>query len=95
MGKLLNIIPVSDLRQDAANILKKLKESKEPLIITQRGRAAAVMQSLESFEQSEHDKELLRLLAKGEKEIEVGEGYNLEDVLAEADLILSGKRKQL
>ncbi|SPD75203.1 Prevent-host-death family protein [uncultured Desulfobacterium sp.] len=92
MGKLMNIIPVSDLRQDAANILKKLKESKEPLIITQRGRAAAVMQSVETFEQSEHDKELLRLLAKGEREIEIGEGYDLETVLAEADLILNEKR---
>ncbi|GAG48259.1 unnamed protein product, partial [marine sediment metagenome] len=71
MGKLLNIIPVSDLRQDAAKVLKQLKDSKEPLIITQRGRAAAVMQSVESFEQSEHDKELLRLLAKGEREIEI------------------------
>ena len=92
MGKLLDIIPVSDLRQDAANILKKLKDTKEPLIITQRGRAAAVMQSVETFEQSEHEKELLRLLAKGEKEIEIGEGYDLEAVLAEADLILSGKQ---
>ena len=91
MGKLLNIIPVSDLRQDAAKVLKQLKDSKEPLIITQRGRAAAVMQRVESFEQSEHDKELLRLLAKGEREIGIGEGYDLEAVLAEADLILSGK----
>ena len=91
MGKLLNIIPVSDLRQDAAKVLKQLKDSKEPLIITQRGRAAAVMQSVESFEQSEHDKELLRLLAKGEREIGIGEGYDLEAVLAEADLILNGK----
>jgi prevent-host-death family protein len=91
MGKLSNIIPVSDLRQNAANILKKLKNTKEPLIITQRGRAAAVMQSVETFEQSEHDKELLRVLAKGEREIEIGEGYDLEAVLAEADLILSGK----
>jgi prevent-host-death family protein len=91
MGKLSNIIPVSDLRQNAANILKKLKTTKEPLIITQRGRAAAVMQSVETFEQSEHDKELLRVLAKGEREIEIGEGYDLEAVLAEADLILSGK----
>jgi len=91
MGKLLNIIPVSDLRKDAANILKRLKKLKDPLIITQRGRAAAVMQSVESFEQSEHDKELLRLLAKGEREIEIGEGYDLETVLAEADLILTGK----
>jgi prevent-host-death family protein len=91
MGKLLNIIPVSDLRQDAAKILKQLKHSKEPLIITQRGRAAAVMQSVETFEKSEHDKELLRLLAKGEREIDMGEGYDLEAVLAEADLILTGK----
>lgn len=91
MGKLLNIIPVSDLRQDAAKVLKQLKDSNEPLIITQRGRAAAVMQSVETFEQSEHDKELLRLLAKGEREIGTGEGYDLEAVLAEADLILTGK----
>jgi len=91
MGKLMNIIPVSDLRKDAAKVLKQLKKLNEPLIITQRGRAAAVMQSVESFEQSEHDKELLRLLAKGEREIEKGEGYTLESVLAEADLILAGK----
>jgi prevent-host-death family protein len=91
MGKLLNIIPVSDLRQNAAKVLKQLKDSKEPLIITQRGRAAAVMQSVETFEQSEHDKELLRLLAKGEREIGTGEGYDLKAVLNEAELILTGK----
>ena len=89
MGKLLDIIPVSDLRQNAAKILKHLKDSKEPLIITQRGRAAAVMLSVETFERSEHDKELLRLLAKGEREIGIGEGYDLEAVLAEADSILT------
>jgi len=89
MGKLLDIIPVSDLRQNAAKILKQLKDSKEPLIITQRGRAAAVMLSVETFKRSEHDKELLRLLAKGEREIGIGEGYDLEAVLAEADSILT------
>ena len=89
MGKLLNIIPVSDLRQDAAKVIKRVKESREPIVITQRGRAAAVMLSVEAFEQSERDRELLRLLAKGEKEIEAGEGHDLESVLAEADAILS------
>lgn len=88
MGKLLDIIPVSDLRQDTAKIMKHLQDSKEPLIITQRGRAAAVMISVEAYKQSEHDKELLRLLAKGDREIEIGEGYNLNDVLAEADALL-------
>jgi len=88
MGKLLDIIPVSDLRQDTAKIMKHLQGSREPLIITQRGRAAAVMISIEAYKQSEHDKELLRLLAKGDREIEIGEGYNLNNVLAEADALL-------
>jgi prevent-host-death family protein len=89
MGKLLNIIPVSDLRQDAAKVLKRVKNSRDPIVITQRGRAAAVMLSVEAFEQSERDRELLRLLVKGEKEIEAGEGHDLDSVLAEADALLS------
>jgi prevent-host-death family protein len=64
MGKLLNIIPVSDLRQDAAKVLKRVKDSREPLVITQRGRAAAVLLSVEAYEKAERDRELLRLLAR-------------------------------
>jgi len=89
MGKLSNIIPISDLRQDASNLLKQLRKSKEPLIITQRGRASAVMIGVEAYEESEHEKELLRLLAKGEKEIEIGQGYDLDTILSEADFLLS------
>ncbi len=37
MNKIINIIPVSDLRQDTANILKRLKKTSEPLVVTQRG----------------------------------------------------------
>ncbi|MBW1783981.1 MAG: type II toxin-antitoxin system Phd/YefM family antitoxin [Deltaproteobacteria bacterium] len=89
MGKLMNILPVSDLRQDAAKVLKKLRETKEPIVITQRGRAAAVMMGVEAYEKSEHDKELLHLLARGDREIEIGEGYDLDSVLADADSLLA------
>jgi prevent-host-death family protein len=89
MSKLANIIPVSDLRQDAAKLLKKLNKNHEPLIITQRGRAAAVLIGVEAYEKSEHEKELLMLLAKGDREVELGEGYDLNTVLAEADAILA------
>ncbi len=89
MNKLSNIMPVSDLRQDAAKLLKQLNKNNEPLIITQRGRAAAVMIGVEAYEKAEHEKELLRLLAKGDREIELGEGYELNTVLAEADALLS------
>lgn len=43
MAKVPNIIPVTGLRQDAAAALKRLKTSKQPAVITKRGRAAAVL----------------------------------------------------
>ncbi len=88
MGKLSNIIPVSDLRQDAAKFLKQLQSKKEPLIITQRGRATAVLIGFDAYQKLEHEKEILRLLAKGEREIQTGEGYDLDTILAEADAFL-------
>jgi len=88
MGRLSNIIPVSDLRQDAAKLLKQLQNDKEPLIITQRGRATAVMLGVDAYEKFEHDKEILRLLTQGEREIEAGKGYDLDIILAEADALI-------
>ncbi|HEY9073937.1 MAG TPA: hypothetical protein VIN67_07360 [Desulfobaccales bacterium] len=46
----------------------------------------------ESLERSERDKEILRLLARGEQEIEAGEGHDLEAVLAEANALLANKQ---
>ena len=89
MSKIPKIVPVSDFRHDAAAVLKRIQLSKEPLVITQRGRAAAVLLSLEAFEKSQHDREILRLLAKGEQDISKGEGYSLSEVLKEADTLLS------
>jgi prevent-host-death family protein len=88
MAKIPNIIPITDLRQDATAIVKRVAASREPLVITQRGRAAAVMVSMEAYEHSQVELELLRLLARGEKEIEAGKGYDLDAVLAEADSLL-------
>ncbi len=93
MAKIPNIISITDLRQDATTIVKRVTTSREPLVITQRGRAAAVMVSMEAYEHSQHELELLRLLARGEKEIEAGKGYDLDAVLAEADSLLKETKR--
>jgi prevent-host-death family protein len=92
MPKPPKIIPISDLRQNASNIIKRVASSREPIFITQRGRAAAVMVSMEDYEYAQHENEILRLLARGEKEIEAGTGYELDSVLKEADKILYGTK---
>ena len=58
MGNLSNIIPLSDLQRNAANVLKQLQDNNVPLIITQRGLASAVIIGVEAYKQSEQDKEI-------------------------------------
>ncbi|MGH7859189.1 MAG: type II toxin-antitoxin system Phd/YefM family antitoxin [Candidatus Binatia bacterium] len=88
MPKLPHIVPITDLRQDAAAVLDRVKDSAEPVVITQRGRAAAVLLSPEMYERSERERQMLRLLARGEREIRKNRGVDLDKVLAEADKIL-------
>ena len=47
------------------------------------------MMSTEEYERSERDKELLHLLARGEKDISDGKTEDMESVLAEARALLN------
>ena len=47
------------------------------------------MLSVDAYQKGEREREILRVLALGEREIAVGKGYDLYDVLAEADALLS------
>jgi len=93
MAKVPDIILITDLRQGAAAALKHVKSSKQPVVITQRGRAAAILLSLEAYERGEHERRLLRLIARGEQGIAAGKGFDLDAVLAEADALLAGGPK--
>ena len=90
MARLPSIVPVSDLRQDSATVLKQLRESDDPIVITQRGRAAAVMVNVDVYERRERERELLQMLARGEKDIRDGNVIDLDDVFAEIDGLLEG-----
>jgi prevent-host-death family protein len=79
-----DIIPVTDLRQDAAAALRRVRATQQPLVITQRGRAAAVMLSVEAYERAEHERQI-----RGDREIRAGKGHGLDDVMAEADRLLA------
>jgi len=82
------IVPISELRQDATGIVKCVATSREPVFITQRGRAAAVMVSMQAYERMQHELEILRLLATGGKEIDAEVGFDADAVFVEADNLL-------
>ena len=66
------IKPVSYLKANAAEILQRMAERREPLVITQNGVARAVLQDVASYEQTQETMALLKILALGNRQIEEG-----------------------
>ena len=53
LSRLPEIHPISDLSRDARNLIKTLRQRQEPIIITQRGRPAAVLVPIELYRKME------------------------------------------
>ena len=79
------IKPISYLKSHTAEIVKNLTESREPLVITQNGEAKLVVMDVKSFEEQAETMALLKLLALGNRQIELGQFQDMEDVFAELD----------
>ncbi|UUT19479.1 type II toxin-antitoxin system Phd/YefM family antitoxin [Pseudomonas sp. T8] len=79
------IKPISYLKSHAAEIVKTITESREPMVITQNGEAKLVVMDVKSFEQQEETMALLKILALGNREIDEGQFRDAEDVFAELD----------
>jgi prevent-host-death family protein len=79
------IKPISYLKSHAAQIVKELAESREPMVITQNGEATLVVIDVKSYEERENTLALLKVLALGSRELEQGKFRDAEDVFANLD----------
>jgi prevent-host-death family protein len=77
--------PVSYLKSHAAEIIKDITESREPMLITQNGEAKLVVMDVRSYEEHEETLALLKILALGNREIEQGHYRPADEVFAELD----------
>jgi prevent-host-death family protein len=73
--------PISYLKANAAEVVRRLTEQREPLVITQNGEAKVVMQDVASYEQTQETLALLKILALGNRQIEEGRVALLGDVV--------------
>ncbi len=74
--------PISYLKANAAEVLTRLTERREPLVITQNGEARAVLQDVASYEETQETLALLKILALGSQEIATGQVKPATEVLA-------------
>lgn len=78
-----NIIPVSEFKAKAAEWLRRLGETAEPLVITQNGKAAGVLVSPEVFDRLTERVRFIHAVEQGLEDLEAGRVHSHEDVAAE------------
>lgn len=77
-----HVKPISYLKANAAEVLSRLAEEREPLVITQNGEAKAVLQDVASYQETQETLALLKILALGSREVEQGKVKPAAEVIA-------------
>ena len=63
---------ISSLKANAAEVLMQLTEQRQPLFITHKGEAKAVLQDLTSFKETQEVLVLLKVIALGSQDVAAG-----------------------
>ncbi len=79
------IIPISELQSQAKRIIEGVKQTRDPVIITQRGRPAALLVNYEDYEgmvatlEEVSQPDWRERLAEAERDSRAGKGMELEE----------------
>lgn len=86
-----NVKPISYLKSNAANIIKEITESREPMLITQNGESKIVLMDVATYQQQQQTMALLKILALGKQQIQENKvipakdaASNINNMLAQA-----------
>jgi prevent-host-death family protein len=85
------IKPVSYLKAHTAQLINELSTRRGTIVITQNGEARAVVQDIDSYEQTQESLAMLKLLAQSQRSIEAGKYKPLKKVFAD----LAARTKKL
>ncbi|OGV73386.1 MAG: prevent-host-death family protein [Lentisphaerae bacterium RIFOXYB12_FULL_65_16] len=85
-----DIRPLSEFRSKCTAFLKQVHDTKRPMVITQRGRSAAVLLDVGEYQAMVERLELLEDIQRAETELEQGLGVDHAKAKAR---VLEGLRK--
>lgn len=74
-----DIRPLSQFRADAAGLLRRVRETRRALVLTRRGRSAAVVLDVAEYERLLGELELLRDVQTAVRQLEAGQSVSHEE----------------
>ena len=78
-----DIKPVSYLKNNMAEVIRKLNESRGTMIVTQNGEAKAALIDIKAYEDLQESLTMLEMIAQGRKSLAEGRYQPAEQVLKE------------
>lgn len=82
------VLSLSDFKTEASRLLKQINDKPQSLVITQNGRATAVVQDYKEYQLQREGLLMLKLMVQGESDIQ-------NDKLIPQDEVFSHLREQL
>lgn len=82
--------PLSEFRANAAAVVRQVRDTKRPVVLTQRGKGAAVLMDVGEYEALVERVALLEDVQAAERQLEAGGGVAREGAEARALARLSG-----
>lgn len=76
------LVPVTDVKRKATEIITALQREQEPLVITEHGREAAVLMDVTSYRMQERRLALLEGIIRGQQALAAGQTMSHEEVLS-------------
>ena len=78
-----DIKPVSYFKNNMAEVIRKLNESRGTMIVTQNGEAKAALMDIKAYEDLQETLTMLEMIAQGRKSLAEGRYRPAEQVLKE------------
>lgn len=82
------IKPISYIKANAAEVLERLSETSDPMIITQHGEAKAVLMDIRAYEESQETLAMLQIVALGMEDARQGRVLPAGEVLDELQAMI-------
>lgn len=84
-----DIKPISYIKTNAAEMLRRVNDTHNPIVITQNGEARAVLLDTKSYQDMRNSLGILKLVNESEKDIQNDLLHDNDDIFAELEAKLS------
>ncbi len=89
-----DILSLSQFKADASRLLDQVRDAPATLVLTQNGRARAVVQDYEHYQARERAMLMLKLMVQGERDISSGDTLPQAEVFAQLRQRLQAQRDE-